>query len=123
MGLSPNTALVAFAGGVGFLVSLAFKIPPGLEGFRFIALFAAMVGCGIGHVLAKRAASYSFGSFVGIMLLDLIIGSAAAIAYLILIETVLNPELWLVVLLASLLCVIFVCVGCVLPLAGLRFNE
>ncbi|EIM26670.1 hypothetical protein [Microvirga lotononidis] len=123
MDLMPGTAITAFVGGVSFFVSLVFKIPPGLESFRFFAAFAAMAGYGVGRVLAKRAAGYSLGTLIGIMLVDLAIGSAAALTYVILVETFLAPEMRLVIQLAVLLCVTFFCLGAVLPLAGLRFNK
>jgi hypothetical protein len=51
--------LAAFVGGVSYFLSQGFSIPNGAEGFKFLAVFAAVSGFGIGNIFAARARPYS----------------------------------------------------------------
>jgi hypothetical protein len=116
--------LAGFVGGVSYFLGLGFEIPNGCDGFRFFATFGAIAGFGIGGVFGKRAAGYKIKTLGFTILAVLIVGFAAALLYMLILEVgAAAPGPLLVVELAMLLTVAFLCLGALLPLAGLSFAS
>jgi hypothetical protein len=118
-----GVTLSAVVGGISYFLSLGFDLPPGEDGFRFFATFGGIAGFGVGSIIAKRIENYKLYQIAAGAVIDLIIGSGAAVAYMLLLATGASPGVHLVVLLAGLLSVTFLCIGAILPLAGLSFDR
>jgi hypothetical protein len=115
--------MVSAVGAVSYFLDLGFQIPPGGDGLHYFATFGAIGGFGIGGVFAKRIASVSLGLLGFIIFLILFFGSAAALAYMLLISVGASPGPWLIVYLSMLLTLTFFCLGALLPLAGISFSA
>ena len=80
-----GVAISAFVGGVSYFISLGFTFPPGGGGLKYLATFGAISGFGIGSVLTKRAKSYPLFRLGLASVINLFVGGAAAITYMIMI--------------------------------------
>jgi hypothetical protein len=116
-------AISSFVGGVSYFISMGFTLPPGGEGLKYLATFGAISGFGIGSVLTKRAKSYPLFRLGLASFINLLVGGAAAITYMIMIAVGAIAGALLFAVLAFLLSVAFFCLGLALPLAGLSFSR
>jgi hypothetical protein len=113
----------AAVGFVSYLLSQGFNIPTGAEGFRFLTVFGAISGFGVGNVFGSRVKTWPF---VGIVLLavgNLIVGCAAAIIYLLGTTAALFSGPCGFVILGLTLTLAFFCIALALPLAGVSFSN
>jgi hypothetical protein len=114
--------LSAFVGGVSYFLTLGFVLPPGAEGFKFFATLGAISGFGLGSVLARRAKSYGLLALGFLGVLNLVVGFAAALGYMLMTALGVISGPYIFFALASLLLLSFFCLGLALPLAGLSFS-
>jgi hypothetical protein len=115
--------IAAFVGGISYFLGIGFQIPPGVEGFRFFATIGGIAGFSVGSVIAKRIASFRIFLLGTLTFAILLVGSAAALTYMLLIATGAAPGIALTIWLALLLTLTFFCLGALLPLAGLSFSA
>jgi hypothetical protein len=118
-----QTTAVVLVGAVGYFLGLGFVLPTGAEGFRLFATFGAIAGFGVGGLVAKRAKNFNLPSLIWISILNLLIGFASALGYMVMISLGIVAGVWPFIGLACLLLISFFCLGVAIPLSGLSFGS
>ena len=78
-----GVGIAAIVGGVSYFLSLGFALPAGTEGLKYFAVLGAISGFGVGSILAGRAKAYGMFWLGLFAVLNLLLGGAAAVAYMV----------------------------------------